>query len=439
MHVALRSIRRWGAVAAAAAVALAGVAPAPAAEPTGGLAAERNAAVRETLVGSWLATVGRVELPLEFAADGTYRSAAVRGTYTFDGERLELVPTGGEPQRYTVDLRPGQLILGGGDLTAPLTYVRNVAGEGTLRSYAKWVFEFSPDEAKRRTLRILTIVAIVIVAALLVKALRAVSGFLIFNQWGPLRFIYTRHKTKTRTVHSVVLNLVKYFVYFTALGQILAELGVNYTAYFASLSVIGLAIGFGSQGLVQDIVTGFFLIFDGQFGVGDLVEISGQTGIVEELGLRTTRLRNYQGQMVVIPNRNIAVVGNFTRGALQAQIDFPVDEARSAEAERTLLTCGAEFFRQLEGTLVREPQVVGVLRLKTGEVFVRMLFELWPQQQALVDNQIVPRAREQLAKIGLEIPRERVVVLFRRPEPRELAGWRLPFGPAARKKPKDQD
>jgi small-conductance mechanosensitive channel len=412
-----------------------------AAPPAGSLAQERALAVRESLVGSWVATVGKVELTLEFAPDGTYRSWRGQGVYAFDGERLELGPADGEGEvrRYSIELRPGQIVLSGGDLAAPLTYVRNVAGDGSLRAYAKWLFEFSPEETKRRTIRILTIIAIVIVAVVLVQLLRVVSGFLIFSQWGPLRFIYTRHKTKTRTVHSVVLNLVKYFVYFTALGQVLAELGVNYTAYFASLSVIGLAIGFGSQGLVQDIVTGFFLIFDGQFGVGDLVEISGQTGIVEELGLRTTRLRNYQGQMVVIPNRNIAVVGNFTRGALQAQIDFPVDETRAADAERTLRTCGTEFFRQLEGTLLREPQVLGALRLQTGEVYVRWLCDLWPQQQALVDNQLIPRAREQLAKLGLEIPRERIVVLYRRPEPSELAGWRLPFGPAARRRAKDSD
>lgn len=95
-------------------------------------------------------------------------------------------------------------------------------------------------------------------------------------------------------------------VYFAALGFILGELGVNYTAYLASLSVIWLAVGFGSQGLVQDVVTGFFIIFEGQFDVGDMVEMSGQTGLVEELGLRMTRLRNYLGELISVPNRNIA-------------------------------------------------------------------------------------------------------------------------------------
>ena len=175
------------------------------------------------------------------------------------------------------------------------------------------------------------------------------------------------------TIHSLLLNLFKYIVYFAACGFILSEFGVNYKAYLASLSVIGLAIGFGSQGLVQDVVTGLFLVLEGQFAVGDLVEISGQTGYVEDVGLRMTRLRNYYGQCIQIPNRNIAMVGNYTRGAMQATIEIPLGGARDLDRLKdSLTTLVEEIGRQFEGVVLDTPTIVGPTVLRAGEVFLRM-------------------------------------------------------------------
>ena len=164
-------------------------------------------------------------------------------------------------------------------------------------------------------------------------------------------------------------------------------------------TVIGLAVGFGSQGLVQDMVTGFFLIFEGQFDVGDMVEISGQTGIVSELGLRMTKLRNYLGQLIVIPNRNIAMVGNYTKGSLQAFVDVAVKSGEAAKhGAAELQQIGDEIYRQFQGVILKRPKLLSPLSLKTGEHFIRMYLEIWPQQQWVIDQQLVPRIREILKK-----------------------------------------
>ena len=186
----------------------------------------------------------------------------------------------------------------------------------------------------------------------------------------------------------------------------------------ASLSVVGLAIGFGSQRLVQDIVTGLFLILDNQFDMGDMVEIGGQTGVVTELELRTTRLRNYLGQTVVIPNRNIALVSNYRRGALKTVIDVAAqDSEQAAVMASELEAISGELARQFQGTIFFPPDPPTVVSLQTGEHFVRIVLDLWPQQQALVDSQIVPRLRELLAARELQIPNDRVAVFYRIPEP----------------------
>ena len=225
------------------------------------------------------------------------------------------------------------------------------------------------------------------------------------------------------TMYSLVINVAKYVLYLLALGFALSELGVNYKAYFASLSVIGLAIGFGSQGLVQDMVTGFFIIFEGQFNVGDMVEIPPYVGIVEELGLRMTRLRNYLGQTVTIPNRNIASVGNFIKGAQEAQVDVAIaDKEVAHEAQNLLKQVADEISSQFAGTIVSAPKILNESSLATGEHFVRVYLAIWPQQQWVVEQQMVPRIREAFSRKGIEIPNDRVIAFYRPREETAIGG-----------------
>lgn len=399
--------------------------------PALGSVGERKAEMAEkAMVGRWEASVGRFTLSLRFLPNHQYVLGEERGTYSVDGSQLRLARSESEGVGYAFDLEETFLVLRGGDLEQEVRFVRTAADEEALRGYFSWMLDFSLGSLEERSYRILTIVGIVVVSVLFVNLLRLVSSILIFSDSGPFRYIYRRHKTKTRTVHSVVLNFVKYIIYFTALGHVLAELGINYATYFASLSVVGLAIGFGSQGLVQDIVTGFFLIFDGQFGVGDMVEISGQTGVVEELGLRTTRVRTYMGQTVVIPNRNIALVANYSKGAVRAYVDVGMaDAATAATAAGKVTALLGAISRQFEGTVLKPPQDLGLLQLQSGEVFQRWSLEIWPQQhQALIDQQVLPRIRELMAREEIQIPGDRIAVSFHLPEKRPLPVWRGRFG-----------
>jgi moderate conductance mechanosensitive channel len=412
----------------------ASVAPTEAAE--GILGESRTAVARQAMEGRWEASVGRLTLPLRLYEDGTFALREERGSYQVQGNQLLLRLGKAEPVAYHFELLDSFLILRGGDLAQDLRFAKAAAEEEAFLGYFRWLVQLSVGSVGESSYRILTILGIVALSILFLNLLRLVSHLLIFSEFGPLRFLYQRHKTKTRTIHSVVLNLLKYIICFTALGHIFAELGINYATYFASLSVIGLAIGFGSQGLVQDIVTGFFLIFDGQFGVGDMVEISGQTGTVEELGLRTTRLRNYMGQIVVIPNRNIALVGNYSKGATKAYIDVAVaDDAALPQTADLLRTIAQEVRLQFEGTILAEPKDLGTIRLRTGETFRRLEVDLWPNQhQAIIDGQLLPRIREIFEREKIGLPNNRIAVSYRLPDQEGVATWRNRLGLKSRPK-----
>jgi small conductance mechanosensitive channel len=275
------------------------------------------------------------------------------------------------------------------------------------------LFEISAESSFRKVEKIGVVLLVLIGSKFLMDLVSLLSRRLIVSPPGPLRYLFS-HGKRSLTIHSLFINIIRYILYFTAFGYILSELGIDYRAYIASLSVIGLAVGFGAQGLVQDVVTGFFIIFEGHFDVGDLVDIGGQVGIVEEIGLRVTRLRNHLGEELIFPNRNISTVGNFVDGGVRATVDVAVvdDDAQMIRATDLLRTLGRELAVQFHGTILSDPQLSEPMALATGERFVRLYLTIWPAQQWVIENQLVPRIREIFQHEGLAIPSDRIAVSY---------------------------
>lgn len=372
------------------------------------LGVEQQSAMQSFLVGEWVSAVGQKKIVLRLGPEGSFILGDRKGRFVFEGNMIRLKTNTSEVQ-YQYELTANELTLSGGDLTQPLKFTR-MRGVG---EYEKWLFDLSPKSIKSKLQRIAMILVIVVGCRILLLVFRLMIHFIIYCDWGPLKLVYHRHKNRTMTMYSLLINLSKYVVYLATIGFILSELGVNYTAYLASLSVIGLAIGFGSQGLVQDMVTGFFIVFEEQFNVGDMVEIPPHVGIVQELGLRMTRLRNYLGQKVVIPNRNIATVGNYTKGAQHVNIDVAAQSQGAAEkAQSSLIQIVEDIGIQFEDTILSTPENSEVISLSTGEHFIRLHLTIWPQQQWVIEQETVPRIRSALKNKGFEIPNDKIAVFY---------------------------
>lgn len=183
-----------------------------------------------------------------------------------------------------------------------------------------------------------------------------------------------------RSIASLSTSVVIFVLYFGALGLILRELGVSLTAYLASASVIGLAVGFGSQGVVQDVVTGLTLVFSDLVDVGDMVEISGQVGIVRSIGMRFVVLENPLGAKVFIPNRTISNVVNYPRGYVRCIVDvlLPGSRETKKQIEKTVEDVMTSAFEQFPGILIAPPSVEGKVRTSKGKEFIRVKFRIWP-------------------------------------------------------------
>jgi len=186
--------------------------------------------------------------------------------------------------------------------------------------------------------------------------------------------------SKIRTLVSLLTSIAVFVLYFASLGLILKELGISLKAYLASASVLGLAVGFGSQGLVQDVVAGLTLIFADLIDLGDMVEISGQTGIVRRIGMRFTELENHFGANVSIPNRSIAGVITYPKGYIRCVVDanLSLDPAVADQMETTIRSIVLSLYERVAGIFLSPPSIEPRIETKSGQTFLRTKFRIWP-------------------------------------------------------------
>ena len=236
---------------------------------------------------------------------------------------------------------------------------------------------------------VLAIAAAAVLAHFFVRTARAAAERALAPpgaEPGQLHLAAARRHPKLTTLVSLAASTASFVIWFVTVGVVLRRLGVDPTAYFATATVVGLAVGFGSQGLVQDIVIGLTLIFTDAVDVGDMVEVSGQVGRIERVGLRFTTLTNFLGQTVFIPNRNIAVVGRFRRDVVRGYVDIQLPPGTGDDLAARLHGMARGLRSQHPTAIVSEPELVGVREAEGGGWrFVRLKFRLWPGQQTLLE------------------------------------------------------
>ncbi|WP_343751821.1 mechanosensitive ion channel family protein [Lentibacillus halophilus] len=223
------------------------------------------------------------------------------------------------------------------------------------------------------------------------------------------------------TLKKLIQNTLKYTVYFIAIIMILqGVLNLPITSLLAGAGVAGLAIGFGAQSLVRDVISGFFIIFEDQFSVGDYILVSGAEGTVEEIGLRTTKIQSWTGEQHVIPNGNVTQVTNYSvhNGLAVVDVNIPY-ENDAVIAEKLIETIGKELPDQYE-EIVRVPEVIGVQTLESSHYVIRVIAETLPVYQWAGARIMRKEIKEALYKEGIDIPAPRLVMYSRSQEPTSL-------------------
>ena len=166
--------------------------------------------------------------------------------------------------------------------------------------------------------KMLLIIVIFIIASILVRIFNKIIDYVMTTgDNANKKFNIKFNEKRSETLHKLVKSAVRYTIYFIAFFQVLSILGVNTTSIVASAGIASVAIGFGAQSLVKDIISGFFIILEGQFDVGDNVKIYNQAafiagGYVMSLGLRSTKIRSKNGEVYFIPNGTINQVVNYS-------------------------------------------------------------------------------------------------------------------------------
>jgi moderate conductance mechanosensitive channel len=253
----------------------------------------------------------------------------------------------------------------------------------------------------------LKIIIILVLCTIVTKVLKvAIHNIFKMRQKAPIRISERREATLLRLLD----NVITYVLYFIALIMILDTFGVEVKAILAGAGIVGLAVGFGAQSLVKDVITGFFIIFEDQFAVGDYVRIGNFEGYVEAIGLRVTKIKSWTGEVHILPNGSITQVTNYSLNNSIAVVDVSIayeeDIEKAEEAIRELLKQLPEKYEDM----VAPPELLGVQNLANSEVVMRIICETKPMRHISVARAIRKEVKMHLDEKGIEIPYPRLVL-----------------------------
>jgi small conductance mechanosensitive channel len=236
-----------------------------------------------------------------------------------------------------------------------------------------------------------------------VLARRKTASF--FEGVSPL--LSERRRQRTQTMASVLKSISTGVIFTVALMMILSELGIEIAPIIASAGILGVALGFGSQTLVKDFLSGIFMILEDQYGVGDVIDVGEASGSVESIGLRVTRLRSVDGTVWYVRNGEIIRVGNKSQGWARAVLDVAVAYEQDVDRVRELLKQAAHELwesKEWREVIIEEPEVWGVEELTPDSVVVRVVVKTQPLKQWAIARDLRARIKRKFDENEVELP-----------------------------------
>lgn len=230
---------------------------------------------------------------------------------------------------------------------------------------------------------------------------------IIFKQIGQKPGPLQRRK---RTIAKISLSIIKYLTWIVDIIVILAIWGFDVLPALAGLGIMGLIIGLGAQKFINDLIAGFFIVFEQHFDVGDIIEVAGFKGEVIDIGLKTTKIRNWKGEIRMMSNGDVANVINYSKNPSIGIVDFDIAYKEDIQKTTELLKAELPKFRTLFPIVIEDPAVLGTVNLAASGVTLRVIVKTENEKHYGVERALRQFIKEVLDANGIEIPFPQVVV-----------------------------
>lgn len=219
---------------------------------------------------------------------------------------------------------------------------------------------------------------------------------------------HTRAQLRAETLGNIMADIATATIWVVAVFVVLGEIGVSLAPLLTGAGIVGLAIGFGAQSLVRDFFSGFFILLEDQFGVGDIIQLEGDVGgLVEDISLRVTRLRALDGTVWFVPNGEIRYLGNMTKEWARALVDFQVAYHEDIDEVIEVIRTVAAQLREddeLADKILEDLEILGVEQLGDSGVVIRTYLKTLPLDKWRVARRFRQEAKRAFDERGIEIP-----------------------------------
>ncbi|MGR6034969.1 MAG: mechanosensitive ion channel domain-containing protein [Candidatus Nitrosoglobus sp.] len=282
---------------------------------------------------------------------------------------------------------------------------RAAANEAEIDKLRKEFSELRKQRAEKRTfVEKLISVAWIILVSLIVWFLKRLA-VRKFESSAVEEGEVQEGSSRLRTLVLLLNWLGTILIIITALYLILDEFGINMAPVLASLGIVGLALSFGGQYLIRDIINGIFILVEGQYNINDVIQVGDLSGFVESVNLRRTQLRDVQGRAIYIPNGEIKTVINFTKGYGRMVVDIGVPFKENIDHVMEVMEEVMKEMRQIPKyeRLIKNFEMFGVESLKKSEIIIRCRFKTTASKQWIVAREYRRRLKSRFDELGIEI------------------------------------
>lgn len=220
---------------------------------------------------------------------------------------------------------------------------------------------------------------------------------------------FTMDTKKANTLGELLKSVLKYTVYFFGIAAILANVFNGISLTFASIG--GVAVGFGAQSLVKDLINGISILFEGQYEVGDHITLGNYSGVVESLGIRTTVLKDFSGDIHIIPNGIITTVTNHSRSDMRFIVDVEIAYEESIDNTIKLINQVCDRYTKTNNNITEPPVVLGVTSLNASGITIRVVGKAKPLTQGIAERDLRKEIKLELDREGIEIPYPKTYII----------------------------